>query len=230
MKHVLEADGMQLSFDLRQVLSDIYLKCETGKITGLLGRNGEGKSCLMRIIYGSMKTETRSVRFDKKPIFDAFKHPELLIYLPQHNFIPGELKLGSIFEDFKLDYQQFENQFSEYRNLHKIEIGKLSGGGKRLVELYLIVMAKSQFAMLDEPFTHLSPIQLEKAKELLLEAKKEKGILTTDHMYSHIIGICDNLYLLRHGKTHLIKTVNQLSDLGYLNPFTMLEEQEFDSH
>ena len=52
MIHTLEADGIQLDYNGRKILSDIYLKCETGKIIGLLGRNGCGKSSLMKIIYG----------------------------------------------------------------------------------------------------------------------------------------------------------------------------------
>ncbi len=54
MNHKLEVDGVQLSFGLNQILSDVYFKCDTGKITGLLGRNGAGKTCLMNIIYGSL--------------------------------------------------------------------------------------------------------------------------------------------------------------------------------
>ena len=49
MIHKLEADGIQLAFDERKILTDIYIKCQTGRITGLLGRNGQGKSCLMEI-------------------------------------------------------------------------------------------------------------------------------------------------------------------------------------
>ena len=51
MNHKLEIDSIQFEFNGRKILSDIYLQCETGKITGLLGKNGEGKSCLMNIIY-----------------------------------------------------------------------------------------------------------------------------------------------------------------------------------
>ena len=65
MTHKLEADSIHLEFKGRRILSDIYLKCETGKITGLLGRNGEGKTCLMEIIYGTLKSE-KSVRFDNR--------------------------------------------------------------------------------------------------------------------------------------------------------------------
>jgi ABC-type lipopolysaccharide export system ATPase subunit len=180
MTHKLEADSIQLEFNYRKILSSIYLKCETGKITGLLGRNGQGKSCLMQIIYGSLKTE-KSVRFDNVAQYEAFKRPDLLLYLPQFNFIPKSLSLKRIFNDFALDYSSFEKRFSEFSSRYQSSIGNLSGGGQRLVELYVIVKSTSHFAMLDEPFTHLSPVQIEKVKELIVEEKERKGLLITDH-------------------------------------------------
>src|SRR3977135_3463526 len=110
MTHKLEADSIQLEFNGRRILSDIYIKCETGKITGLLGRNGQGKSCLMKIIYGSLNCE-KSIRFDNFPQVEAFKRPDLLLYLPQFNFIPGGLTIKRIFKDFELDFSQFETVF-----------------------------------------------------------------------------------------------------------------------
>ena len=64
MKHTFEADSVQLEFGSKKILSDVYLKCETGQVTGILGRNGEGKSCLMNIIYGSLKPQNKSIRFN----------------------------------------------------------------------------------------------------------------------------------------------------------------------
>ena len=170
MTHTLEADSIQLQFNDRRILADIYLKCETGKITGLLGRNGQGKSCLMQIIYGRLKCE-KSVRFDNASQYEAFKRPDLLLYLPQFNFIPKALTVKRIFEDFELEYSSFERRFPEFQTRYKSSINSLSGGEHRLVELYVIVKSKSQFAMLDEPFTHLNPIQIEKVHDLLLEEK-----------------------------------------------------------
>ena len=106
MNHRLEVDSIQLAFNNRSILSDIYLKCETGKITGLLGRNGQGKSCLMKIIYGTLSAE-KSIRFDAITQHSAFKRPDLLLYLPQFNFIPKNLTLKRIFYDFELDSQIF---------------------------------------------------------------------------------------------------------------------------
>ena len=89
MIHKFEADGIMLEFGTRRILSSIYFKCETGKITGILGRNGQGKTCLMNIVYGSLNSESKSVRFDNISVFQAFKRPDLLTYLPQFNFIPS---------------------------------------------------------------------------------------------------------------------------------------------
>lgn len=214
MTHTLEADSIQLEFEGRKILSSIYLKCETGKITGLLGRNGQGKTCLMKIIYGSLKCD-KSVRFDNRAQIEAFKRPDLLLYLPQFNFIPKHLSLKRIFKDFELDYSTFEQRFPEFATRYKCSIGSLSGGEHRLVELYIIVTSPSYFAMLDEPFTHLNPIQIEKVKKLLLEGKQKKGLLVTDHMYRHIVDICDNLYVLTDGKTHFTKSLQDIEVLGY---------------
>jgi lipopolysaccharide export system ATP-binding protein len=214
MTHKLEADSIQLEFKGRKILSDIYLKCETGKTTGLLGRNGEGKTCLMKIIYGTLKSE-KSVRFDCVVQHEAFKKPGLILYLPQFNFIPKGLPLKRIFNDFNLEYSFFEKRFPEFSSRYKSSINNLSGGEHRLVELYIIVKSESYFALLDEPFTHLSPIQIDKAKEFLLEEKKNKGLLLTDHIFRHITDICDSLYVLTNGKTHLTKDINDIERLGY---------------
>ena len=214
MTRKLEADSIQLQFGDRVILSDIYLKCETGKITGLLGRNGQGKSCLLKIIYGTLQCE-KSVRIDGVVMHEAFKRPDLLLYLPQFNFIPKSLLLKRVFQDFALDFLSFTQRFPEFESKYKSSIGSLSGGGHRLVELYVILKSESHFAMLDEPFTHLSPLQIEKAKELLLEEKTNKGLIITDHMYKHILDVCDDLYVLSDGKIHLPKNLEEIETLGY---------------
>lgn len=214
MNHKLEADSIQLEFNGRKILSDIYLKSETGNITGLLGRNGEGKTCLLKIIYGSLTCD-KSVRFDNVPQTVPYKRPDLLLYLPQFNFIPKQLSLKRVFKDFELDYSVFENRFPEFVSKYTTAIGTLSGGELRLVELYVVLKTKSQFALIDEPFTHLNPIQIEKVKMLILEEKEKKGLIITDHLYQHIVDISENLYVLANGKTHLTRSMEDIETLCY---------------
>jgi ABC-type multidrug transport system ATPase subunit len=215
MIHKLEADSILLEFGTRRILSDVYFKCETGKITGILGRNGQGKTCLMNIVHGSLEATSKSIRVDKVSFFHAFKRPDLLIYLPQFNFIPGSLTLKRIFLDFNLEYTVFENWFPEFQSKYKSALKNLSGGQRRLIEVYVIAKTKSQFAMLDEPFSHLMPLQIEKVKELLLDEKQNKGFLITDHMYKQVTDICDYLYVLKDGKTYLTKDITDIEKLGY---------------
>ena len=84
-----------------------------------------------------------------------------------------------------------------------------------MVELYIIVKPAAQFALLDEPFTHLNPLQIEKVKKMLLQEKQQKGLLITDHLYRQVTGISDELYVLTGGKTYLTKSLEDLEKLGY---------------
>lgn len=215
MVHTLEADGIELSFSNRKILSDVYIRCETGKITGLLGRNGQGKSCLMQVIYGSLQNDIKSVRFDGKYITRPFKRADLLVYMPQFNFIPARLTVGRAFRDFRLSFGEFTEVFPDLGITVVSRMDSLSGGQRRLIELYVIIKAKSQFAMLDEPFSHISPVQIEQLKKLIEIEKGKKGFLITDHMFRHVAEIADSIYLLANGKVHLTSTLEDLEYLGY---------------
>jgi ABC-type multidrug transport system ATPase subunit len=215
MIHTLQADSIILSFGSKRILSDIHFRCETGKITGILGRNGQGKTCLMNIVYGSLPALSKSVRFDNVSVFHAFKRPDLLTYLPQFNFIPSHLSLKRIFSDFNVNYGDFEALFPEFKTKQDLRIRNLSGGERRLVEVYVIIKSKSRFSMLDEPFTHLMPMQIKKIKEVLLSEKQSKGFLITDHLFKQVTDICDSLYVLHDGKTHVAKDITDIEKLGY---------------
>jgi len=213
--HKLEADGIELFFGTRKILSDIYIKAETGTITGLLARNGEGKTSLMNIIYGNLKANIRSVRFDDQSTPEAFKKPDLLTYLPQFNFIPASLTLQRVFKDFEIPFSDFEYDFPEFKNRQHEKISELSGGQRRLTEVYLLIKSKTQFTMLDEPFSHVMPLHLQQLSILITREKQHKGFIITDHLYKHVTDISDNIYVLKDGKTHHIKTMEEIEELGY---------------
>ena len=217
MAHLLEIDSIRLLFGERLILSDVYLKAETGDVVGILGRNGSGKSCLMKIVYGTLKGD-KSIRINNTPEHESYKKPQLIRYLPQHNFMQKSFTLKRIFSDFDVDFDQFSTIFPEFNGRIKSKIGELSGGAHRLVELYCIIKSNTRFVLLDEPFTHLNPMQIEKVKNIIREERKSKGFIVTDHMYRHVLDICDKTYLLRHGKVNLINGVDDLRKLEYITP------------
>src|SRR5258708_40300109 len=99
MQNSLEVDSVIKSFGKLKILSDIYLKCETGDIIGIMGRNGTGKSTLLKIIFGTINSSNKSIRINDKVYHQPFKTAGLVGYLPQHHFLLPHL---SIYETAKL--------------------------------------------------------------------------------------------------------------------------------
>jgi ABC-type lipopolysaccharide export system ATPase subunit len=215
MIHTLEVDSVILEFTDKRVLQDVYVKCETNSVTGLLGRNGAGKSCLMNIIYGKLKPLNGIVRIDKVALLEPSRRPGDLMFLPQFGFIPKFLTIKRIFKDFRLDFSTFSDQFPEFKKHYRSCIDELSGGERRIIEIYLILSSKTKFCLLDEPFSHIMPLHVDRIKKMILKEKINKGILITDHLYSHIMEICDDIYLIKDGKAHLIGQEKDIELLGY---------------
>ena len=215
MIHKLEADSIELNFGSRTILKDIYITCETGKITGFLGRNGEGKSCLMNIISGNLVPHNKSIRVNDLTVENISRQSDLLKHLPQFNFIPKSLTVKRVFCDYQLDFSGFEEHFPDLAIGYNSVIKNLSGGQVRMIELYIILRSKTKFVVLDEPFTHIMPVHVERIKKIINEEKMNKGIIITDHVYQHVLDLSDYLYVLANGKTYLAKDISDVERLGY---------------
>ncbi|KAF2341193.1 ATP-binding cassette domain-containing protein [Flavobacterium tistrianum] len=216
-KHVLEISGVQKSFNNKLLLSDIYLKLETGQIIGLFGRNGSGKSTLFKIIFGIIPD------FDKSLFIDGSskRNSSLLLneigYLCQNQFVPNHF---SVFQAIRLsiDKQKIsifcDDDF--LKPLLNQKIRNLSFGELRYLQVKLILFNDSKFVLLDEPFSGLSPKMIEIIAQLIKENSQEKGIVLTDHNYRKVIEISTDLNLLKGGKLHKISTKAELVNEGYL--------------
>jgi ABC-type lipopolysaccharide export system ATPase subunit len=213
---VLEADGIRLEFKTKVVLSSIYVKVETGTIIGVLGRNGYGKSCLFNIIYGTLNVTDQSIRIDGISLKNGYTKPHLLRYLPQFHFFPTNLTIETIFRNFHISLNDFCNHFPEVGNKCNDRLGNLSGGEKRLIEVYTIVKSNTKFVLLDEPFSNLMPLHVEKVKQIITTENSNKGFLITDHLYQNCMDICNDLYVLKDGKTNFIQKLSDIEELGYI--------------
>lgn len=215
MMQTLEVDSVILEFNNKRVLQDVYVKCQTNSITGILGRNGAGKSCLMNIIYGKLTPLNGTVSINNQVLLDHSRKSKEIMYLPQFDFIPKHLSLKRIFKDFNLEFLKFANDFPEFEKHYNTEIGILSGGEKRIIEIYIILISNTRFCLLDEPFSHVMPLHVDSIKNLIKRESESKGIMITDHLYEHILDICDNIYLIKDGKTHLINRIEEIELLKY---------------
>ncbi len=213
----LEVDSVTLEFGSRTILSDVYMCFEQGEVTGILGRNGTGKSCLLNIIYGSLRAGYSNVRYNGAAIVKAYRHPEKVRYLPQTSFIPKFIKLERVLGRFGSDKEGFTDTFPEFRDQLSTRFGEFSFGQKRIIETWLILKSESDFVLLDEPFSYLAPLQIERFSEIIATEKMNKGIVITDHLYRDLLRVAGPLYLLHDRQSYRINDREELRRLGYLS-------------
>lgn len=215
---VLEADGIRIAFDGREVLGSIYLRVQTGQIVGLLGRNGSGKSVLLQTIFGARAVADASVRVNGRRVVPAFRQPGLLNYLPQEPLLPPSLSLAQAARMLGVDMEAATARFPELRSQFGQRLGEFSGGSARLVQALLLLHADTAFSLFDEPFSGVMPVHVETLAEEMQRLKTRKGLLITDHRYAEVLPICDVVYLLHQGRIMQLAgdVREQLRDFGYL--------------
>jgi ABC-type multidrug transport system ATPase subunit len=216
MNHILEVDSVILNFGDKRVLTNVYLKCSTGEVVGILGRNGSGKTTLLRIIFGELETNNKSVRINGQVICEPYKSEGLIKFLPQFNFLLPKISVKQLFKSFKIDFNDFVRLFPGFEKYYKGRVTEMSGGERRIVEIYSILAGKSLFCLLDEPFTHIMPIHIETVKQLIEREKPKKGILVIDHQYENVIDICNRIYIIENGKTNQVLNDTDFQRFGYL--------------
>ncbi|MES2652097.1 MAG: ATP-binding cassette domain-containing protein [Bacteroidota bacterium] len=213
----LHVDSVVKDFGLRQVLSDVFISCKPGEIIGLLGRNGSGKSTLLKIIFGALKANQKFVKVDDKQIRSLYDNRNLIQYLPQDSFLPTHIsirKIISIFCGLEQSALLFEMELIK-PFLHQ-KNNQLSGGERRLIEIFIMLYSKAKYVLLDEPFNGLAPLHIEIIKEQLRERATEKGFIITDHDYTNVLDLSTSIILLHEGETKKIKNHQELIDFGYL--------------
>jgi lipopolysaccharide export system ATP-binding protein len=213
---ILKVDSVMLEFDGRKILQDVWLDCSKGEVVGLLGRNGCGKSSLLKIIFGSLNPQYRYVSIDDKYIAKGY-HQQKIAYLPQHSFLPKSIRIEKIAP--MLVDKQFWDEFTGleiYKNFHAKKVDELSGGELRQLETLMILYSKAGFILMDEPFTHVSPVQSDGFKALIRRVATVKGIIITDHQYYNILDVSDRIILIENGITRHITNNEELVTYNYL--------------
>jgi lipopolysaccharide export system ATP-binding protein len=217
MPDILEVDSVIKSFYDNQVLTDIYLKCQTGDIIGILGSNGAGKTTLFKILFGTLHAENSFIKINGKIYEKPYLTPGLLTFLPQEDFIPKQLTLQQVAGLYL--GKNTKEFFGEEEILEKVrysKIANLSGGEMRYFAIKLILNLSSKFVLLDEPFNGVSPLIIGKIKNMIKNYAQNKGIILTDHDYRNVIDISNRLMLLRDGGLKIIKEQSELIRWGYL--------------
>ena len=222
-------------YKARTVVNHVSIDVNQGEIVGLLGPNGAGKTTTFYMIVGLIKpnegkifledNEGRVAELTDEPVY---RRAQMGVgYLAQEASVFRRLSvednIRAVLEmtRFSKEYQaeRVEALIKEFR-LEKVRKSmgiQLSGGERRRTEIARAVAINPAFILLDEPFSQIAPLHVATLQTLIRQEKASKGILLTDHMYRHVTGIADRLYVMADGQAYPCENDEDLVRRGYLN-------------
>lgn len=198
-------------YDENKILDGISITFEEGKIYGIVGKNGSGKSVLLKTICGFIRPDKGEILFDninivKKQTFP----PETGAMFENSGFIPNI----SGFENLKL-LASINNIISEEEILKSVDIVNLkedinkkyykySLGMRKKLGICQAIMENQKYIILDEPFNGIDEESLKKIKIQLNKIKENKIIIISTHIKEDIEKLCDEVYKISNGKINKI--------------------------
>ena len=213
---LLECKNVTKKFDKRVVLDNINLKIEKGKIYGLLGKNGVGKSTLIKLINDLLTLDEGEILFKGKPI-GVFSKSHIS-YLPERTYLDKDMKVESIIKYFEEFYEDF-NTKKAYKLLKDLDldkdkkISKMSKGMQEKLQLILVMSRDAELYILDEPLGGVDPATRDYILDTILSNFKEgSSVIISTHLISDIERILDNVIFIDKGKIVLIADADKLRE------------------
>lgn len=212
----LSLDSVQFKLRGRALLKGLWLKLHRGELLSLLGRNGCGKSSLLKILLGEWQADFASLQYDGKTLksgLRSYLEPGLIGYLPQENFLPPELRVRQALKLFCGPHAAQVEEHPTLMLLLESRIRSLSGGERRLLELAAVLALPRAFYLLDEPFSELAPLHKQELNRWLQAKTQQAGILLTDQDFTQLQSLSSSWYLLQSGSLHQVSDPEQLQGL-----------------
>ncbi len=206
---MLKVENLTKTFDKNVAVNNISFNASKGKIFGLLGRNGAGKSTIFRCILNIIKQDSGKVLYNDKIIDE--KILDKIGYLPEEGSLIssytvleqciyyGMLK-NMDEESIKKRLFELTSKFDiiEYMNMKQKDLSK---GNRQKIQFIVSILHDPELLILDEPFSGLDPISVEQLKQVLLELKESgKIIVFSSHRMDHVEELCDEIAILEKGK------------------------------
>lgn len=211
------------------ILQDLDLVAEKGRISTILGANGVGKSTLLKAVFGFLKPNAGEILFEGKSILATPTYRRIqkgLAYIPQQPGIFREMSVEENLElgawTFRRDTQRLKRKieanyarFPVLRDKRRQATGELSGGQQRMVEIARTLMSDPKMMLVDEPTAGLSKMLSEEVYHMLTTLRDQEGItiLLVDQEIRKALKISDYVYVLELGRNKYEGLASDFTDL-----------------
>jgi len=207
---MLEVKGISKNYGKQKALVACTFTVQRHEILGVCGENGSGKTTLFRCLMGLSAKDAGEIRLLGKKIGEGVRTD--FGYLPEQRSIYTDLSVEDTLHHYgrlrNMERSLIDQRIREltlavdFRLPLIAKINKLSKGNQQKVQFMAALIHDPQVVILDEPFTGLDYVNLEKTQDFLLKlAAQGKCILLSSHQYDELDAICNSLLILHEGKT-----------------------------
>ena len=211
---LLECININKNFGDKKVLKNINLKIPRGKIIGLLGKNGMGKSTLIKLINDLLTPTSGEILVNGKKI--GVESKKIISYLPERTYLDKTMTVEKVLEYFNDFYENFD--INKAKKLLKDldlditqKLSKMSKGMQEKVQLVLVMSRKADLYILDEPLGGVDPATRDYILDTILTNFSEgASVIISTHLISDIEKILDEVIFIDKGKIILQSDSDEL--------------------
>lgn len=216
MSNIIEIKHLNKNYGKYDILKDVNLNLDQGKIVGLCGPNGAGKTTLIKILSGLLRAYEGEVLVDGKPIGNNSK--ALISYLPDINYFDDSItakKADSLYKDMYADYdsQIFLELLEKMKLDYDQPLKKMSKGMKEKFQLALCLSRQAEIYLIDEPIAGVDPASRDLIIETILGTYHEDAlIIISTHLIQDIEAVLDEVIFLKEGEVMLHENCDELRE------------------
>ena len=211
---LLECKNLCKSYEDKQVLKDINLKIPKGKIIGLLGKNGTGKTTLIKLINDLLTPTSGEILINgKKP---GIESKEIIAYLPEKTYLDREMKVKDAIKYFEEFYKNFDSE-KAIKLLKDLDldidkkISKMSKGMQEKLQLILVMSRNAKLYILDEPLGGVDPATRDYILDTILSNFCEgASVIISTHLIADIERILDEVIFIDKGEIIVTSSADEL--------------------
>ena len=226
--NVLQAESLTKSYGKWPALNNVSLTLETGKVIGLLGPNGSGKTTFLKIIAGLLTPTSGSILIDGKA--PGVETKSIVSFLPDTTFFPTWMKVGDTFdmlEDFYPDFDR-SKAMEMLKNLElpeKMQLKKMSKGTLEKVQLIAAMSREARLYCLDEPIGGVDPATRDYIlRTIINNYSEDASVLISTHLISDVENVLDEVVFLKNGEVMKHSSVDEIRETEGKSVDTLFRE------
>ncbi len=213
---LLQCINLSKSYGKKQVLKNINLTIPRGKIVGLLGKNGTGKTTLIKLINDLLTATSGVVLVNGKKVGVGSK--SIISYLPERTYLDKSMTIEKVLKFFESFYDNFETLkartlLADLGLSTDLKISKMSKGMQEKLQLVLVMSRKAELYILDEPLGGVDPATRDYILDTILTNFSEgASVIISTHLISDIERILDEVIFINDGEIVLQSSTDELRD------------------